>query len=1038
MNISAPFIKRPVATTLLAIGLAIAGVTAFKFLSVSALPQIEFPTISVQASLPGASPDKMASSVASPLENQIGHIAGVTEITSSSTLGSTRIVVQFDLSRNIDGAARDVQAAINAARSKLPLDLPTQPIYRKVNPADAPIMILALTSDHYSTGQMYDIASTFLAQKLSQVEGVGQVVVGGSSLPGIRVDVDPNVINKYGIALEDIRGKLMTANVNRPKGHLSDDFHTSDIIANDQVFKASDYQPVIISYKNGAPVRLRDVAEVTDSVEDLRNFGMANGKPAVLIILFKQPDVNVIETVQNIRDIMPALQSTIPSVIDLTVMIDRTTTIRASLREVEFTLMLAIALVIWVIYAFLREARAALIPSITVPLSLLGTFGVMYLLDFTLDNLSLMALTIATGFVVDDAVVVLENISRHIEKGLKPIEAALIGVKEVGFTVVSMSISLIAVFIPILLMGGIVGRLFREFALTLSIAIIMSLIVSLTVTPMMCAKYLHPHKKEKEENKKGTFFSWLKEQYATTLTWSLEHPKTMLMLTLITIVMNVYLYNVVPKGFFPSQDTGRINGSIQGQQNISFQSLVQKLQIFVDIVKDDPAVDTVAAFAGSGGNKSSNAANMYIALKPLEQRKESSQAVIDRLRVKLSHVPAADLYLSATQDLVVGGRQGNAQYIYSLSALDLETLNKWAPKVLNKLSDVKGIVDLNSDQLDGGLQSFVHINRDKASTFGISSNQIDNTLFDAFAQRQVSVMYTPMNQYHVIMELAPAFRQSPEFLNNIYLESASQTFVPLSTIADFSAANTLLQVSHQGQFPSAALSFNLKKGVALSEAVDDINKIMNSFNLPEGTIRGSFQGTAQAFQASLSSQPYLILAALITVYIVLGILYESLIHPITILSTLPSAGVGAILALILTHTELTLIALIGVILLIGIVKKNAIMMIDFALYLERNYKKSSSQAIYEACLLRFRPIMMTTMAALLSAMPLAFGAGVGSELRRPLGIAIIGGLVVSQLMTLYTTPVIYLELDTFSIWFKKKIKQRTLGRKNNDQEEVLV
>ncbi len=1037
MSISTPFIYRPIATTLLAIGLALSGIMAFKFLPVSALPQIDFPTVSVQASLPGASPETMASSVATPLERQLGHIAGITEITSSSTLGSTRITVQFDLTRNIDGAARDVQAAINASRSQLPVDLPSQPTYRKVNPADAPIMIIALTSDIYTPGEMYDTASTILSQKLSQVEGIGQVIVGGSSLPGVRVELNPDTINKYGIALEDVRTAIQDANINIPKGQINDGIQTSEIITNDQIFKAIDYQSVIVSYKNGAPVRLSDIGEVVDSVSDLRNAGLANGKPAVILILFKQPGANVIDTVDNVKAMMPMLKSAIPAAIDMTVMLDRTTTIRASLHDVELTLIIAIFLVVMVMYAFLRNARAALIPSLTVPLSLLATFSVMYLLGFTLDNLSLMALTIATGFVVDDAVVVLENISRHIEKGMKPLAAALLGAKEVGFTVLSMSISLIAVFIPILLMSGIVGRLFREFAITMSIAILMSLIISLTVTPMMCAKLLRSQTTEEQDKVHRGFVFKIRDYYGHTLAWVLDHPKLMLLVTAITIAFTILLYNIIPKGFFPQQDTGRISGSIQAQQNISFSALKEKFSTYVKIVGEDPAVATVTGFIGSGGNKTSNAGNLYIALKPLAEREVSSEEVINRLREKLKVVPAADLYLQSAQDLVIGGRQSNSQFIYSITAFDLDTLNYWSPRVMAKLGTLKGLVDLNSDQLNFGLQEYVKIDRDTASGFGITAQQIDNTLYDAFGQRQVSVMYTNMNQYYVVMEVAPKYWERPETLNNIYINSSTGQHVPLATFASFSPSNTLLQVSHQGQFPAASLSFNLPPGIALGQAVDMINESIGELNLPEGTISGSFQGTAQVFQASLASEPYLILAALVAVYIVLGMLYESTIHPITILSTLPSAGVGALLALIITNTQLSLIALIGVILLIGIVKKNAIMMIDFALVLERTENKSSKEAIYEACILRFRPIMMTTMAALLSATPLAFGTGVGSELRRPLGIAIIGGLIFSQMLTLYTTPVIYLEFENLALWSKRKWRKRFPGQEPPFPSEVI-
>lgn len=1013
MSLSSPFIYRPVATTLLAMGLAISGIVAFYFLPASALPQIDFPTISVQAALPGASSEIMASSVAAPLERQLGQIAGVTEMTSSSTLGNTRVVIQFDLSRNIDGAARDVQAAINAARSRLPKDLPNQPTYRKVNPADAPIIILALTSDTYSVGQMYDAASTILQQKISQISGVGNVIVGGSSLPGVRIELNPTALNQYGISLEKVRRIIAESNVSRPKGAFSNDKRTSEIVVNDQIFKAYQYKPLIIDFKNGSLVRLSDVAEVIDSTEDLRNAGLSNGKPAVMVVIFKQPSVNVIETVENVKAALPKLKGAIPSAINMNVVMDRTTTIRASLKDVELTLIIAIFLIVFVVYTFLRNLRAALIPSLTVLLSLLGTFSVMYLLGYTLDNLSLMALTIATGFVVDDGVVVLENISRHIEGGLTPFKAALRGAKEVGFTVLSMTTSLIAVFLPILLMEGIVGRLFREFAVTLSVALIVSMIVSLTLTPMMCAYLLKPKSKLKTE------VIEFQGYYSTALYWALNHRRLMLMITILAIILSVYLFKVIPKGFFPQQDTGRIVGTIQAQQDISFQAMKERLAEFVEIVQKDPAVESVSGFLGGTGGSSGrtiNSGTMYITLKSLEQRKISSDKVINRLREKLSKVPASNLYLVSAQDLVVGGRQSNAQYLYTLTAYDLESLHIWVPQVMKKMSAIAGIADLNTDQLNLGLQEFVTIDRETASRFGITARDVDNILYDAFGQRQISILYTPMNQYHVVMEVAPEYWQDPKTLNDIYVPSTSGAVVPLSVLASFDTTSTLLQVNHQGQYPAVTLSFNLLPGVSLGPIVKAMTQAIKELHLPQSAIMGSFQGTAEAFQSSLKSQKYLIVAALVAVYIVLGILYESLIHPITILSTLPSAGVGALLALLLTKTELSIIALIGIMLLIGIVKKNAIMMIDFALVLEREEGKTPKEAIHEACLLRFRPIMMTTAAAMFSAVPLAIGYGVGSELRQPLGIAIIGGLLLSQMMTLFTTPVIYL---TFENWAKR-------------------
>ncbi len=1022
MNISAPFIKRPVATTLLTIGLALAGIIAFLFLPVSPLPQVDFPTIAVGASLPGADPETMATSVAAPLERQLGFIAGVTEMTSTSYRGSTSIVLQFDLGRDIDGAARDVQAAINAARSYLPAALPNNPTYRKVNPADAPILILALTSETVPKPWMYDTATTILQQKLSQVDGIGQVFVGGGSLPAVRVELNPDALTKYGIGIDEVRAVINNTNANRPKGVLSGDSTTWVIKANDQLHKAEEYKDLIIRYNAGAAVRLSDVGDVRDSVEDVRTEGLVDGKPAVMIIMFRQPGANIIETVDRVYALMPQLRASIPPDVNLSVVVDRTIPIRGSLKDVEHTLVISGVLVILVVFLFLRNVRAALIPSVAVPVSLVSTFGVMYLFGFSVDNLSLMALTIATGFVVDDAIVVLENITRYMEKGETPMKAALLGAREIAFTVVSMSLSLVAVFIPLLLMGGMVGRLFREFAVTLSAAIMISLVISLTTTPMMCAGLLKPEKERTRAHgalyRAGErVFDLMHRGYDASLRWALGKPRFMLALTLLTLVVNVYLFSIVSKGFFPEQDNARLVGNIQASQDISFQAMREKLIQVVEIIKTDPDVTKVVAFTGGtgGGGSTSNTGRMFISLKPPDEREAGAREIIGRLRGKLAVIPGASTFLQPVQELRVGGRASNALYQYTLQGDNLEDLNEWAPRVLQQLRTEPVLTDVNSDQQDKGLQAELVIDRDTASRLGITPRIIDNTLYSAFGQRQVSITYSMLNQYRVVMEVAPEFRQDPDVLRRIYVHSSTGAPAPLSAFARFETQNTSLSINHQGQFPSITLSFNLAPGAALGDAVEAIQDTTRRMGMP-ATIRGTFQGTAQAFRAALANQPLLILAALVTVYIVLGMLYESYIHPVTILSTLPSAGVGALLALLLTKTELSLIAIVGIILLIGIVKKNGIMMVDFALEAERNEGKDSAAAIYEACLLRFRPIMMTTMAALLGALPLALGTGVGSELRRPLGIAIVGGLIFSQMLTLYTTPVIYLYMDRFRLW----------------------
>ncbi len=1019
MHISALFIDRPVATTLLTLGIALFGGVAFQLLPVSPLPQVDFPTISVQASLPGASPETMAATVATPLERSLGVIAGVTEITSSSALGSTRITLQFDLDRDINGAARDVQAALNAARSLLPTGLPSNPTYRKVNPADAPIMILSLTSDTMTRGQMYDAGSTILAQKISQVKGVGQVTVGGSSLPAVRVELNPGALARAGIGAEDVRTAIVATNANRPKGTLDASERHWQIGANDQAMKAAEYLPLVVAWHNGAAVRLGDVAQVVDSVQDLRNAGLHNGRPAVMLILNRQPGANIIETVDEVKALLPQLRASIPAALSLEVVMDRTPTIRASLHNVETTLLISIALVVMVVFLFLRNGRAALVPVVAVPVSLIGTFGVMYLAGFSLNNLSLMALTIATGFVVDDAVVVLENVSRHLEDGMEPYAAALQGAREVGFTVLSMSLSLIAVFLPILLMGGIVGRLFREFAVTLSAAILISLVISLTTTPMMCARLLRARPIDaggRLARLSERALAAMRDGYRRTLDWALAHTLIMLLVLLSTIVLNVWLYIIVPKGFFPQQDTGRLIGNIQADQSISFQAMRDKLSSFVEIVRQDPAVDSVIGFTGGGQR---NTGMMFVALKPLSARTQSADQVIAGLRRKLAREPGANLFLQPVQDIRVGGRAGNAQYQFTLQGDSISELRLWEPRIRQALGQLPQLTDVNTDQQDKGLQTSLVVDHDAVARLGLNQRLIDATLNDFFGQRQVSTSYNPLNQYRVVMEAAPQYWQSPETLKEIVLIGPSvggvPTQVPLSAFARWEPTSTPLAVNHQGQFAASTISFNLPVGVSLSDATQAIRGSLLKLGVP-ATVQGSFQGTARAFEASLASQPVLILAALLAVYIVLGVLYESLIHPLTIISTLPSAGVGAILALLACKTDFSIIALIGVILLIGIVKKNAIMMIDFALQAQRQRGLSPRDAIHEACLLRFRPIMMTTMAALFGALPLALGSGDGAELRQPLGISIVGGLILSQLLTLYTTPVVYLYLDRASAW----------------------
>ncbi len=1019
MSLSTPFIYRPVGTALLTVALGLAGGIAYRFLPTSPLPQVEFPTISVGAGLPGASPETMASSVATPLERQFGRIAAVTEMTSTSSLGSSGITLQFDLNRSIDAAARDVQAAINAARGQLPTNLPNNPTYRKINPADAPIMILSLTSDVVGKGKMYDVGSSILAQRLAQVDGVGQVFVGGSSLPAVRVEVNPTMLNNFGLNLEDVHTALTAMNANRPKGEFMGKERALSIYTTDQLKLAKEYQPLVISYssKNGGAVRLSDVAEVTDSVEDIRTGGSVDGKPSIVMVIFRQPGANIIDTVDRVRTLMPSFQAQIPPTIHLGIALDRTTTIRASVHDVQVSLMISVCLVILVVFIFLRSFRSTLIPGVAVPISLIGTFGVMYLCNYSLDNLSLMALTIATGFVVDDAIVVIENITRHLEAGMKPFPAALLGAKEIGFTVLSMSLSLVAVFIPILLMGGIVGRLFREFAVVLSTAIGVSLLVSLTTTPMMCAHLL----REKRPNERHNLLFRISEKffnanlagYSRTLRWVLRHQPLTLTVAICTVGLSVYLFITIPKGFFPQQDVGRLMGMVIADQSISFQSMNKKMDQIIGIVLSDPDVDSATTFYGGQGT--TNTGRMFVVLKPLGKRKTDIDHVIGRLRPRLNRVPGATLFLQAVQDVRIGGRMGGAQYQYTLQGDDFAELVKWSPKVTAMLKTLPGLTDVNSDQQDKGLQASLVIDRNTASRLGITAKQIDATLYDAFGQSQVSTMYSQINQYHVVMNVQTEYWQNPDGLNEIYLTTNKGTQAPLSAFTHYEPSTTPLSINHSGQFPSVTISFNLAPGFPLGTAVEEIANAQQEMGLP-AAIHGNFSGAAQAYQASLANEPILILAALLAVYIVLGILYESFIHPITILSTLPSAGVGALLALKFTNTDLSVIALIGILLLIGIVKKNAIMMIDFALETERKDGKAPLDAIYQACVLRFRPITMTTMAALLGGLPLAIGMGNGAELRQPLGITIVGGLIFSQMLTLYTTPVVYLYMDRLRVW----------------------
>ncbi|MFN5489389.1 MAG: efflux RND transporter permease subunit [Bradyrhizobium sp.] len=1092
MNLSAPFIRRPVGTTLLSLGLVVAGVIAFFKLPVSPLPDVDIPTIMVQATLPGASPADVAATVASPLERHLGQIASVTEMTSTSSLGSARITLQFDIDRDINGAARDVQAAINAARADLPTNLRANPTYRKFNPASAPILIYTLTSDTLTPAELYDAASTVLAQKLSQVEGVGEVSVGGGSLPAVRVELIPPALYKYGIGLEDVRAALSSANAHSPKGGIDVGDQRYQIYANDQARKAADYKPLVVAYRNGAAVRLTDVGDVIDSVENARTLGLANGKPAVVMIVYRQPGANIIKMVDLVKGLMPQLKASVSPAIDLTLAVDRSKTIRASLHDVEITLLIAVALVILVVFAFLRNARATLVPVVAVGVSLIATFAMMYLLGYTLDIFSLMALTVATGFVVDDAIVVLENITRHMDAGLSRLEATLVGTREVGFTVLSMSVSLIAVFVPILLMGGLVGRLFREFAMTITIAIVISLVVSLTTTPLMCAVLL---RKEEEGQPHGRIyrinervFELMLGGYRATLGLALRHPLRVMLIRGSTLYLNFHLYRVVPKGFVPQQDTGLLIGSIQADQSTSFQLMQQKLTQFIDIVKADPAVDTAVGFTGGGGvgPGGTNTGTVFASLKPMDERRLRADKVIERLREPLASVAGATLFLQSIGDLGAGGRSGNAAYQYTLKGSTFEELNEWTPKLVAALQKEPTLADVNSDQQNRALQANLVIDRDAASRLGITVSQLDNTLYDAFGQRQVSTIFVARNQYHVIMEVAPRFSQDPQTLKEVYISTSggsatgtqstnavagtvasssqksslnsiaanvvrnqatnsigatgkgvastgtavstnAETMIPLSSVARFEHGETPLAVNHQDLLVASTVSFNLPPGVSLSTATTTIENAMHAINMP-ASISGGFAGSAKVFQQALANELFLILAALATIYISLGMLYESYVHPLTILSTLTSAGVGAVAALMVSHTDFDIIGMIGVILLVGIVKKNAIMMIDVALDAERQRGLSSRDAIYEACLMRFRPIMMTTLAALFGAVPLMIGLGEGSELRQPLGIAIFGGLILSQILTLYTTPVVYLYLDRARLWTQRRRAARRARR----------